>query len=97
MADRYGINRTATALGIEYYSLKKRAQTHQVPSRRAAKSARRKHPVPAFVELPAAPAGTTECVIEMEKAGGPKMRIHLKGVAAPDLVSLSRGLWGADG
>jgi len=96
MADRYGISRTATALGIEYYSLKERAQTPKVPSRRAAKSASRKDPSPTFVELPAAPVGTTECLIEMEKASGAKMRLHLKGVAAADVVSLSQGLWGID-
>ena len=32
----------------------------------------------------------------IEKASGAKMRLHLKGVAAPDVASLSRGLWGAE-
>jgi len=96
MAGHYGVNRTAGTLGLDYYALKKRAQQEKVPSRRAAKSAGRKHPVPTFVELPAAPAGATECVIEMEKASGTKMRVHLKGVAAADVVSVSRSLWGAE-
>jgi hypothetical protein len=99
MAGRYGINRTASTLGIDYYSLKKRAQPAQpykVLSRRAAKSPSRKRPASTFVEFSAVPVGTTECLIELEKASGAKMRVHLKGVAVPDVVSLSRGLWGAE-
>lgn len=99
MAGKYGIHRTASTLGIDYYSLKKRAQLAQprkAPSRRAAKCASRKQPARAFVELPAAPVGTTECLIELETLGGATMRVHLTGVAAPDVVSLSRALWGAE-
>jgi hypothetical protein len=43
------------------------------------------------LELVAAPAGVTECVIELEGRCG-KMRIEWKG-AAPDLASLGRMLW----
>jgi len=96
MAGRYGVNRTAGTLGLDYYALKKRAQQEKVPSRRAAKSSRRKHPAPTFVELPAAPAGASECLIEMEKTSGAKMRLHLKGVAPTDVIRLSRSLWGAE-
>jgi hypothetical protein len=46
---------------------------------------------PRFLELVAAPAGVTECVIELEGRCG-KMRIEWKG-AAPDLASLGRMLW----
>ena len=34
-----------------------------------------------------------ECVLEVENDDGVKMRIHLKGVAMPDLVALSRSFW----
>ena len=47
---------------------------------------------PRFLELVAAPAGVTECVIELEGRRG-KMRIEWKGAAAPDLAGLSRMLW----
>lgn len=99
MAGQYGIHRTASTLGVDYYSLKKRAQPAAAcksPSRRAPKCASSKRPAGTFVELSAVPVGTTECLIELEKASGAKMRLHLKGVAAPDLASLSRGLWGAE-
>ena len=50
-----------------------------------------------FLEL-AAPArtGTGECLVEWEDATGAKMRVHLQGVAAPDLVALSRSFWGVE-
>ena len=45
---------------------------------------------PQFVELmTAAPAGGSECVIELEGKHG-KMRIHWKGITASDLAELSR-------
>jgi hypothetical protein len=49
---------------------------------------------PRFVELgPFAPNGSCECLLELEDGSGAKMRIELKGIAAPDLAALSRGLW----
>ena len=67
----HGINRTARALRLDYYSLKKRAAT----SAAAAESSER---APQFLEvLPGAmPATRPECMIEIEQAGGAKMRIH---------------------
>jgi hypothetical protein len=32
--------------------------------------------------------------LELEDAGGAKMRVHLKGVEAPDITALSRSFWG---
>jgi hypothetical protein len=34
-----------------------------------------------------------ECVLEVENTDGAKMRMHLKGVAMPDLTALSRSFW----
>ena len=49
---------------------------------------------PSFVEL-AAPlcAPSAECTIELEHPQGGRMRIHVKGVPAPDLAALSRSFW----
>ena len=50
--------------------------------------------VATFLELaPPAQAGAGECLLEMEDASGAKMRVHLKGFAAPDLAALSRSFW----
>jgi hypothetical protein len=83
-----GIHRTAKALRVDYYSLKKRiegmaagidstAPTGTVGGR--------------FLELPSPVwPGCGECTLEWEKAGGAKLRIHLKGFSASDLAALSR-------
>jgi len=49
--------------------------------------------LPGFVELMApAAARIAECVVELEGAGG-RMRIQMKGIAAAELVGLSRMVW----
>ena len=90
MARVCGVHRIARALRVEYYALKKRveqevAQTSGVPEAGAGAT---------FVEL-ASPArvGPCECTLELENGSGAKMRVHLKGVEAPDLAALSRSLW----
>ena len=88
-AGRYGLCPTARALGLDYNALKKRVA--------ATSSDRTDAPgIATFVEL-AVPAagGMTECIVELENTGGAKMRIHLKGVASPDLAALSRSFWGS--
>ena len=91
LAGRYGIHRTAKALRVDYYSLKKRvegrpaATASNVPGATAGAT---------FLELPAAAwTGSGECTLELEDAGGAKMRVHLKGFAAPDLAALGRSFW----
>jgi hypothetical protein len=46
-----------------------------------------------FFELVPPISTATECVVELENAAGAKMRVHLKGVASPDLAALSRSFW----
>jgi hypothetical protein len=86
-AAEHGLNRTAQALKLDYYSLKKRLE-EAVASRPAR---------PAFVDLPPVPVPTvSECVIELEDAAGSRLRVQLKGQNAPDLLALSRSFWNAD-
>jgi len=40
-----------------------------------------------------APQGVSECLIEMEKPDGAKMKICCKG-NCPDMVGLSKAFWG---
>ena len=97
LAGRYGIHRTAKALRVDYYALKKRVEqnaviagTRQEPAATASKMAAEAE----FLELPAgAWPGAGECTLELEDAGGAKLRVHLKGFAAPDLAALSRSFW----
>ena len=90
LAGRYGISRTARALRVGYYSLQERVERETACA--AASSPTLSEP--AFLELavPLRP-GTGACLLEWEDGGGAKMRVHLQGVAAPDLVALSRSFW----
>ena len=91
MADRYGINRTARALRLDYYSLKKRIEQKTA----VASGDRQGSAVATFLEVAPLPSDVTgECTLELEDAGGAKMRIHLNGCEAPDLTALSRSFWG---
>lgn len=96
MAGAYGIHRTASTLGLDYYRLKKRVEENgSSPSPKVTESEKAES-VATFLELPPPQTGSSECVLELEDAGGAKMRVHLKGVAAPDLAALSRSFWGLE-
>jgi hypothetical protein len=89
LAREHGLHRTARALRLNYYSLKKRfpviAGAPCRPQREAT-----------FVELlPPGAAGPSACTIEMENAQGGKMKIHVQGLGGPDLAVLSDSFWRA--
>lgn len=101
MAAAYGVHRTARALRVNYYALKDRLEQRgaageitPTPAAAAGSSASAPPPaVPTFLEVATSQhADTCECTLELED-GGAKLRLHLRGVAAPDLESLSRSVW----
>ena len=64
----YGIHRTAKALRVDYYGLKKRVQEESARSRLL-----QERSVPTFVELARpAEASSGECILELEEVGGAK-------------------------
>lgn len=86
MAGIYGLHRTARALPVEYYSLKKHVELAAAPEghRRAT----------AFIELPPSmPIESCGFTLELEDADGSKMRVDLKAVTPPDLAALCRSFW----
>jgi hypothetical protein len=90
MAGTYGLHRTARALPVEYYSLKKRVEQRSA----AARVPHEPGPAATFVELPPpVPAGECDFTLELEDAAGAKMRVHLKAAVPPDLAALSRSFW----
>ena len=90
MANAYGMNRTARVLRLNYYGLKKRVEQQAVGVVGAAETKKEAR----FVELAPFPSvGNCECFLELENAGGAKMRIQLKGIAVPDLAALSQTFW----
>ena len=88
LARRYGLAKTARALGLDYYSLKERIEAGDRQGSREM-SAR-----PAFVEIVPQPmAAVSECTLELEDRSGARMRVHLKGTAVPDITDLSESFW----
>lgn len=87
LAGKHGLNPAASALRLDYYSLKK--QVEQAGSNAGSDAA--------FVEVVAAPQSPDgECIVELENSTGAKLRVTLKGHAPPDLAALARGFWNAD-
>ena len=90
MVNAYGMNRTARALRLNYYGLKRRVERQAVGAAGASET----KGTARFVELaPFSSVGGCECLLELENVGGAKMRIHLKGIAVPDLAALSQTFW----
>jgi hypothetical protein len=90
MAEKYGVHRTAKALRLDYYSVKKRVEQQAVD----ADASLPEGGAAAFVELASATrGGSCECTVEFEDSSGAKMQVYFKGVETPDLASLSRSFW----
>ena len=87
LVNRHGVSRTAAVLGLDYYSLKKRAESGaEDPA-----SSR-----PAFVELPPPIVLTRQCQFELDNGVGATLRVHLVGYDAADVATLARSFWNAE-
>jgi len=86
LAKDHGLNKTARALGLKYYSLKKHLDETDTDALVAAK------PTPDFIELlpDTVSPGSVECMIEWA-AEGPKatVRMHIKGASVSELTALA--------
>jgi hypothetical protein len=86
LVQRHGVSRTATALGLDYYSLK----------RQATASAAAEGSGPAFVEV-ATPAGFGKhCLLELNNGAGATLRAQLGGYDAAEIAAVARSLWCAE-
>ena len=90
VARTQGVSRTARLLHLESQKLK-RLVTGARPEPRGSTA-------PAFVELlaPSSPTGNGDCTVEVEGPRGGRLRVHLRGAPAPDLVALSRVVCGTE-
>lgn len=84
LVNRHGVSLTATALGLDYYGLKKRAEAtaRQPPSSGSA-----------FVELPSPAVVGKQCRFELNNGVGATMRVQLVGYDAADIEALARSFW----
>jgi hypothetical protein len=87
LVNRHGVNRTAMALGLDYYSLKKRAEE-------AADQLKSSSPV--FVELPSPVMVGKQGLFELDNGSGATMRVQLVGYDAADVEALARSFWNAE-
>lgn len=87
LASVHGVCRTASALGLDYYSLQKRL---------AAVTGRQTASAPAFVELPAPLAIGKQCTFELSGGGGSTLRIQLLGYDVAQIAALARHLGSAE-
>ena len=84
LAKTHGVCRAATALGLDYYSLKKRTESPATP---------RQSDGPAFVEYTAPATIAKQCQVELNNGAGATMRVQLVGYDAADIEALARGFW----
>ena len=89
-AEQYGVHRVSRALGLDYVRLKRRVGEQVVTEgQRSGSDA-------VFVELDGRVMETaTGCVVELEKAGGTRMRICVRDGAAVDWCRLKEAFLGA--
>ena len=85
LAREHGLNKTARALGLNYYSLKKHLEEMTTEELIPAKAE------PDFIELlgGAMTPGSMECTIEWADGGSSTVRMHIKGAGLSDLASLA--------
>ena len=87
LASQHGVSRTATALGLDYYNLKKQAEA----------AAPQPPPCgPAFVELPPPVVVGKQALFELDNGAGATMRVQLLGYDAADIEALACRFWGAE-
>ena len=86
LAETHGVCRAATALGLDYYSLKKRTESPANP---------RQSDGPAFVEFTAPAMVAKQCQFEFDDGSGATMRVQLVGYDSADIEALARGFWNA--
>ena len=86
LAKEHGLNKTARALGLKYYSLKKHLDETGADALVAAK------PTPDFIEfLPGTMTpSAVECMIEWINGHNATVRMHIKGLGLSGLMALAR-------
>ena len=82
----HGVSRTSAALGLDYYSLKERAEAADAPPQSRG---------PAFLELAPPVMVAKQCRLELDNGSGATMRMELVGYDAADIEALSRSFWDA--
>jgi hypothetical protein len=85
LAREYGLNKTAHALNVKYYSLKKHFDEAGADEGSSVK------PTPYFIELlpGTVTPGGAECMIEWVDGHNATVRMHIKGAGLSELTALA--------
>jgi hypothetical protein len=84
----YPISHISKVLRLNHTDLKNRISGQDLNRQRTKPSSAQ------FIELDCLPSFTvSECIVELEDAGGSKMRMSFKGKADLDLLELSKAFW----
>lgn len=83
----HGVSRAATALKLDYYSLKKQVAAATNPTQSTSAG---------FVELPAPVMIGKQGLFELDNGAGATMRVQLVGYDAADIEVLARSFWNAE-
>ena len=86
VAQEHGVSKTAQALVLDYYGLKKRLES--TPGVSESEPAARRE----FLEIPLF-ASAPDCVLEMADAQGARLRVELRGSALAHCEALAQALW----
>jgi hypothetical protein len=84
LAKTHGVSCTSSALGLDYYDLKRRVDGD---------SAQPVASTSPFLEVPSAALVPRQCQLEFDNGAGATMRVQLVGYDAADLEALARGFW----
>jgi hypothetical protein len=87
LAKTHGLSRTALALRLDYYSLKKHLE---------AAAGQRSSSRPAFVELSAPVVVGKQCLFELNHGTGTSRRVQLLGYELADVERLARSFWSGE-
>jgi hypothetical protein len=95
LARGHGVSKTALALRLDYYAIKKRLEAAE-PTSPAIMSRAPGAGVSGgrFVELPLRAMPTPPaCVLEVEDGRGARLRLELQGLGAGELAGVVRSVW----
>jgi hypothetical protein len=87
LSKKHSLHKISRALSLSYTNLKKRVESHQ--TLHACSSS----PSLDFIPIDIPQMHSAECIIEMERRNGNKMRMHFKGKADLDLQSFAESFW----
>ena len=83
----HGLSKTSKALGLSYYSLKKKSGSN------IAQDSSQNSESPFLEIFPPEHSTFSECIIDLEDGDKTRMKIFFKGISAADLVDFSCRLW----